>query len=130
MARILVIDDDVEICTLTKRFLLLDGHEVDTAEDGAVGLKLAGRNQYDLVITDVIMPEQDGIEVVVELKKLYPHIRIIVMTCLLYTSDAADDLLCVDLGGRRIIKKNISICLLYTSPSPRDGLLSRMPSSA
>ena len=80
MARILVIDDDVEICTLTKRFLLLDGHEVDTAEDGAVGLKLAGRNQYDLVITDVIMPEQDGIGVVAELKKLYPHIRIIVMT--------------------------------------------------
>ena len=80
MARILVIDDDVEICTLTKRFLLLDGHEVDTAEDGAVGLKLTGRNQYDLVITDVVMPEQDGIGVVAELKRLQPHIRIIVMT--------------------------------------------------
>ena len=80
MARILVIDDDVEICTLTKRFLILDGHEVDTAENGAVGLKMAGLNQYDLVITDVIMPEQDGIGVVAELKKLYPHIKIIVMT--------------------------------------------------
>ena len=53
------------------------------------------------------------------------------LACLLYTSDAADDLLCVDLGGRRIIKKIIyNVCLLYTSPSPRDGLLSRMPSSA
>ncbi len=80
MARILVIDDDVEICTLTKKFLVLDGHEVDTAEDGAVGLKLTGRNQYDLVITDVVMPEQDGIGVVAELKRLQPHIRIIVMT--------------------------------------------------
>ena len=45
-------------------------------------------------------------------------------SCLLYTSDAADDLLCVDLGGRRIIKKKLSkkiYCLLYTSPSPRDS---------
>jgi len=80
MARILVIDDYVEICTLAKKFLILDGHEVDTAENGAVGLKLAGRNKYDLVITDVVMPEQDGIGVVAELKKLHPHIRIIVMT--------------------------------------------------
>ena len=46
--------------------------------------------------------------------------------CLLYTSDAADDLTRVDLGGRRIIKH----CLLYTSPSPRDTERSRMPSSA
>ena len=45
-------------------------------------------------------------------------------TCLLYTSDAADDTPCVDLGGRR------SVCLLYTSPSPRDRQKSRMPSSA
>ena len=53
--------------------------------------------------------------------------------CLLYTSDAADEEDSVDLGGRRIIKKNRTLndnCLLYTSPSPRDGLLSRMPSSA
>ncbi|WP_460379393.1 hypothetical protein, partial [Staphylococcus aureus] len=58
--------------------------------------------------------------------------------CLLYTSDAADDLTRVDLGGRRIIKKYFThlqiianiICLLYTSPSPRDMRRSRMPSSA
>ena len=53
--------------------------------------------------------------------------------CLLYTSDAADDTPCVDLGGRRIIKKNSvedNYCLLYTSPSPRDLSTSRMPSSA
>ena len=47
--------------------------------------------------------------------------------CLLYTSDAADDLTRVDLGGCR---GHARPCLLYTSPSPRDGLLSRMPSSA
>ncbi|GAB5783493.1 hypothetical protein JMUB7515_28150 [Staphylococcus aureus] len=55
-------------------------------------------------------------------------------SCLLYTYDAADDMQCVDLGGRRIIKKirtnDIENCLLYTSPSPRDYAASRMPSSA
>ena len=49
------------------------------------------------------------------------------MICLLYTSDAADEGLGVDLGGRRTWYR---ICLLYTSPSPRDRSLSRMPSSA
>jgi len=80
MARILVIDDDVEIRTLVEKFLLLDGYEVDTAANGAVGLKMAGLNKYDLVITDVIMPEQDGLGVVMEIKRLYPLVKIIVMT--------------------------------------------------
>ena len=80
MARILVIDDDAEIRTLVKKFLVMDGHEVDKAENGAVGLKMAGLHQYDLVITDVIMPEQDGIGVIMELKQLFPDMRIIVMT--------------------------------------------------
>ena len=80
MAHILVIDDDAQIRTLVEKFLVLDGHEVDTAKDGMVGLQLAGRHQYDLVITDVIMPEQDGLGVVMELKRLFPLVKIIVMT--------------------------------------------------
>ena len=80
MARILVIDDDPNIRLLVGKFLTMDGHEVDLAENGVVGLKLAGLNQYDLVITDVIMPDKDGLEVVMELKQLCPLVRIIVMT--------------------------------------------------
>jgi len=80
MARILVIDDDPNIRLLVGKFLTMDAHEVDLAENGVVGLKLAGLNQYDLVITDVIMPDKDGLEVVMELKQLCPLVRIIVMT--------------------------------------------------
>ena len=80
MARILLIDDDVAIGTIAKRLLELNDHMVDTAENGAAALKLAGRKQYDLVITDVIMPEQDGIGVLAQLKELHPHIRIILTT--------------------------------------------------
>jgi DNA-binding response OmpR family regulator len=80
MARILVIDDTANIRTLVEKFLVLDGHDVDTAENGAVGLKLARLHQYDLVITDVVMPEQDGLEVVMELKRSSPLVKIIVIT--------------------------------------------------
>jgi len=80
MAHILVIDDDPQIRTLVEKFLSLDGHQVDLAENGAVGLKLAGLHHYDLVITDVMMPEQDGLEVVMALKRLSPLVRIIVIT--------------------------------------------------
>ena len=80
MARILLIDDDVAIGTIAKRLLELNDHMVDTAENGAAALKLAGRKCYDLVITDVIMPEQEGIGVLAQLKEWYPHIRIILTT--------------------------------------------------
>ncbi len=70
MARILVIDDDVHIRSLIETHLQFDGYDVDTAENGKVGLKLVGLHQYDLVITDVVMPEQDGLEVVMGIKRL------------------------------------------------------------
>jgi DNA-binding NtrC family response regulator len=80
MARILVIDDELHIRTIIEKILTIDNHEVDLAENGKAGLKLASLNDYDLVITDVVMPEQDGLEVITGIKRLFPHIRIIVMT--------------------------------------------------
>ncbi len=80
MARILVIDDELHIRTLVKAFLIQDGHEVDLAENGKEGLKLIGLNRYDLLITDIVMPEQDGLGVLMELKGQVPRIRVIVMS--------------------------------------------------
>jgi DNA-binding response OmpR family regulator len=80
MARILVIDDEPQLRTLLEKFLTRDGHEVDLAKNGREGLKLFTLNNYDLVITDVVMPEQDGLEVVMELKRNYPRVRIIVIS--------------------------------------------------
>lgn len=67
MARILVIDDEPKLRELLKSFLLLDGHEIMTAENGTEGLALVALSSYDLVITDIIMPEKDGFEVIQEL---------------------------------------------------------------
>jgi len=80
MARILVIDDQLHIRNILKEFFKIDKHEVDLAENGKVGLKLAEVNAYDLVITDIVMPERDGLEVIMVLKRLFPHVRIIVMS--------------------------------------------------
>jgi DNA-binding response OmpR family regulator len=80
MARILVIDDEQLIRTLVNEFLVQEGHEVDLAENGKKGLKLIGINNYDLLITDIVMPELDGLRVLMELKGRVPRIRIIVMS--------------------------------------------------
>ena len=80
MARILVIDDEPHIRILIESFLIQDGHQVDQAKNGTEGLKLIERNSYDLVITDVVMPEKDGLEVLMGLKGHVPRMRIIVMS--------------------------------------------------
>ena len=80
MSRILVIDDEELIRTLISRILTRDGHEVDEAENGEVGLQLIELHQYDLVITDIIMPAVDGIGVILSLKEKHPQIRIIAIT--------------------------------------------------
>ena len=80
MARILVIDDEQHIRFLLEAFLAQDGHKVDLAENGKEGLKLIERNHYDLLITDVVMPEKDGLELIRELKGHVPRIRIIVIS--------------------------------------------------
>ncbi len=80
MARILVIDDEPHLRTIIEEFLVRDGHEVDQAKDGKEGLIQAGLKVYDLVMSDIIMPEMDGLEVVTGLKQISPHVRIIVMS--------------------------------------------------
>ncbi len=80
MSHILVIDDAPHIRTVLTEHLKLEGHTVDTAENGKEGLKLFGLNHYDLVITDVVMPEKDGLEVLAALKPHASEVGIIVMS--------------------------------------------------
>lgn len=64
MSHILVIDDEPRLRELVRSFLQIDGHDVVTAENGREGLRMAEATRFDLVITDIIMPEQDGFEVI------------------------------------------------------------------
>lgn len=69
MASVLLIDDDESYRGLLKIILESGGYEIVEAEDGKEGLKKLAESSIDLVITDIMMPEKDGIEVLVELKK-------------------------------------------------------------
>jgi CheY-like chemotaxis protein len=80
MARILLIDDDDSFRTMLGLTLKHFGHAVVEAPNGKEGLKLLPQANADLVITDIVMPEKDGIEVILELRKKQPDLKIIAIS--------------------------------------------------
>jgi|694.fasta_scaffold110084_3 CheY-like chemotaxis protein len=80
MLKILVIEDENLLSDLLKKFLTRDGHQVLIANDGVEGIKIYYQFRPDLIITDIIMPEKDGIEVIVEVLKDNPELPIIAIS--------------------------------------------------
>jgi YesN/AraC family two-component response regulator len=80
MARILVIDDELPIAVMLKRMLERTGHEVATAANGIEGLKLFEAFCPDLLITDIVMPEKEGLELIMDLKKNNPDLKIVAIS--------------------------------------------------
>ena len=80
MARILVIDDDPAICRLVARTLAGSGYEVIEAHDGEEGLNLFRAKPPDLVVTDILMPKQEGIMTIMKMRGEAPSIAIIAMS--------------------------------------------------
>lgn len=78
--RILVIDDDALLRGTIRKMLESAGHAVVEAPDGRSGLELFGAQPFDAVITDIIMPEKEGIETIREMRKADPAIRIVAMS--------------------------------------------------
>lgn len=80
MVRILVIDDDHVIRASLSEMLGLSGFEVRNAADGKEGLLLMDEAPADLVITDIVMPEQEGLETILQLRQRYPQTKIIAIS--------------------------------------------------
>jgi DNA-binding response OmpR family regulator len=80
VARILVVEDEEDIRGLYSRILKSAGHDVIEAPDGKVGIELYRANPTDLVITDIIMPEKEGIELITELRRDFPDAKIIAVS--------------------------------------------------
>jgi DNA-binding response OmpR family regulator len=80
MAKILVIDDEPSILLMIKKMLEKAGHEVEMALNGKEGMQLFEKNKADLLITDIIMPEKEGLETIVEMRKNYPDLKIIAIS--------------------------------------------------
>jgi CheY-like chemotaxis protein len=80
MTRILVIDDDRDIREILAEMLTDAGYEVVEASSGNEGIRLYRHAPFDLVITDLVMPEKDGLEVLMELRKDFPEVKIITLS--------------------------------------------------
>ena len=77
---ILVADDEEDICLLLEQWLKPLGHAVALARTGAEGLKLARQTRFDLVVTDVLMPDGDGPKLIEGLKKMQSAARVLAIS--------------------------------------------------
>ncbi|MDO9511452.1 MAG: response regulator [Bacteroidales bacterium] len=110
---ILVVDDDLAIREVLLNALSKRGYNVVVAEDGAIAIKELSLHPFDLVITDIIMPERDGVELLFTIRRHYPHIKTIAMSA--GGRILAEDLLQMarNIGAFAIMHKPFSIQDLY-----------------
>lgn len=80
MQRILIVDDNDDIRSMLELILRREGFDVASARDGEQALALYAERGADIVITDLFMPERDGIETIVALRDRYPEAKIIAMS--------------------------------------------------
>ena len=78
--RILLIDDDQTIQKVFSRFLMAQGYEVQQAENGKIGMQMMHESRPDLIITDILMPEMDGLEILMQIRKTHDDIPIIAIS--------------------------------------------------
>jgi len=80
MTKILLIDDDSGFREMLHEMLEREGFTVFSVPDGAEGIKAFSSEKPDLVITDIIMPEKEGLETILELRKISPALKIIAIS--------------------------------------------------
>jgi len=113
MARILVVDDDEQVRTMLRLTLEGAGYETEDAPDGRSAMHLQERKPADLVITDIMMPDKDGLETILDLRRQWPEAKIIAIS-----------------GGGRVIPhdyldhaKLLGAEKVFTKPIEREELL-------
>lgn len=110
MSQILVIEDDIRVAELLQRSLQDQNFSVDVAYDGYMGKKLALQKKYKLIITDVILPKMNGIDLCKELKQTMPNTPIIMLTALGTTDDKVEGF---DAGADDYLVKPFELRELY-----------------
>ncbi len=113
MALILVVDDDNQIRRMLRRILEKEGYEVVEAIDGDEAMRIYQERPVDLVITDLIMPKKEGIETIIELRRIFPEVKIIAIS-----------------GGGRVgpaiyltMAEKLGASRIFTKPFEKDELL-------
>ncbi|MBF0146445.1 MAG: response regulator [Magnetococcales bacterium] len=110
MAHILIIDDDPIIRAYLRAVLEgEDGHRLQEAQNGDEGIQLYRKHPFDLVITDILMPVKDGVELILEMTESFSNVRIIAMSGGGRGLDATFNLdMAKDFGAMRVLTKPFS----------------------
>jgi len=108
MASILLVDDDEQLRPMLKMVLERAGHVVNEAGNGKEALVSYGRQQTELVVTDLVMPDKEGLETIMELRRTYPDLKIIAMSGGGRTGAANYLELAVKFGANHILNKPFS----------------------
>ena len=147
--KILLVEDDSNLGSITSDYLIAKGFSCNWEQNGELGYKSFVKNQYDIVILDVMMPIKDGFSTAKDIRGIDKKIPIIFLTAKSMKEDTlkgfdigADDYITKPFNMEELVARINAVlrrsslvseshyCLLYTSPSPRDISGSRMPSSA
>jgi DNA-binding response OmpR family regulator len=116
LGRILVADDEPKIRSFVGRALNAAGYDTDFADDGAVALRVARENRYDLVILDLVMPEVDGRRALRELLASRPGQPVIVLSCV---ADVTAKVEMLDLGAQDYLTKPFALAELIARVKAR-----------
>ena len=112
---ILIIDDDIDLRVILQEALLAEGYKVSVAADGELGMALHRKQPASLLITDIFMPNKEGIETIRDFRKEFPSVPIIAMSGggrlnrkdILFTAK--------DLGAETILRKPFQMSDLLRS---------------
>ncbi len=104
MKKILIVDDNTEICALLSNYLQRNDYETDEVYTGKSALKLLEKNDYGLIFLDYRLPDFDGIDLLPQMKKAQPETPIVIMTAY---ADVRTSIRCIKLGALDYITKPI-----------------------
>ena len=80
MKRVLIVDDNLMMRRLIRNVFINERFDVMEAENGMEGLQLVNKNSFDLIITDIVMPEMEGLQFIIELRKIAPELKIVAIS--------------------------------------------------
>ena len=113
MTRVLIVDDSEDARLAIAEFLERDGYEVVVSAEGWEAIRAQEKSPFDVLITDIFMPDKDGVETIREFHQRYPQTRIIAMSGMVGTK--VDYLsLSRDFGADKVLRKPFDVAELKT----------------
>jgi CheY-like chemotaxis protein len=108
MPNILLVDDDESFRNMLHKTLERAGYQVEDAPNGQAALEVYQQRPSDLIITDLVMPEREGLETILELRRLYPSVKIIAMSGGGRINAKNDLIMAKKLGAKQTLAKPFS----------------------